>query len=347
MPRRKDRAGKPARYASSRHHDPLPFAAMATGFVYHDRFLKHDTGPGHPERPDRLRAIVDGLRGDGSWDRLTHLDFDPAPASVLERLHSPGYVHRVFETCASGLSYVDTPDSAVCEDSAEIAALAVGGVLRAVEAVVRGEVGNAFCAVRPPGHHAEVGRSMGFCLFGNAALAADAAVRDHGLSRVAVVDFDVHHGNGTQHLLEDRADVLFASLHEDPNHQYPGTGFAHETGRGDGDGFTLNVVLPSGSGDNALLAAFNDAVAPRLDAFKPELLVFSAGFDAAADDPLGHLKVSPAGFNALASSLLDVAQRHAAGRVVSVLEGGYDLDALSAAVSGHVGMLLDAAGGGA
>ncbi|MEM6458675.1 MAG: histone deacetylase [Planctomycetota bacterium] len=320
---------------------------MATGFVYHDRFLDHDTGPGHPERPDRLRAVVDGLRRDGTWDRLKHLGFEPAAASVLERLHSPGYVHRVFETCASGLPYVDTPDSAVGEDSAEIAALAVGGVLRAVGAVMRGEVDNAFCAVRPPGHHAEIGRSMGFCLFGNAALAADAAVRNHGLSRVAVVDFDVHHGNGTQHLLEDRADVLFVSLHEDPTHQYPGTGFAHEAGRGGGDGFTLNVPLPSGGGDDALLAAHDETVAPRLDAFAPELLVLSAGFDAAADDPLGHLNVSTAGFNALTSRLLDIAQRHAAGRVVSVLEGGYDLDALSAAVSGHVALLLDAADGGA
>ncbi|MEO1237910.1 MAG: histone deacetylase, partial [Planctomycetota bacterium] len=298
-----------------------------TGLVYDERFLEHDTGAGHPERADRLRAIVDRLRRDGLWDKLEHLEFGPASASRLERLHSPGYVHRVEEACAHGLAYVDTPDVAVCAASDGVARRAAGGVLRAVEAVMAGEVGNAFCAVRPPGHHAEAGRAMGFCLYANVALAAEALVEDHGLSRVAVVDFDVHHGNGTQHLLEGRADVLFVSVHEDPTQQYPGTGFTQETGRGAGEGFTLNVPLASGAGDAAWDAAFEAEVLPRLEAYRPEFVLVSAGFDAAAADPLGHLAVSNAGFVGATRRLVEVAQRHAGGRLVSVLEGGYDLEA--------------------
>ncbi|MEM9914841.1 MAG: histone deacetylase [Planctomycetota bacterium] len=318
---------------------------MATGFIYDERFLDHDTGPGHPERPDRLRAIVAGLHSAGLWDRLEHLAFEAATPSRIERLHSPAYVHRAIETCASGMGYVDVPDSAVCEASADLAMLAVGGVMRATDAVMRGEIDNAFCAVRPPGHHAEMGRSMGFCLFGNVALAAESLIADHGLDRVAIVDFDVHHGNGTQHLLEDRADVLFVSVHEDPMHQYPGTGFAQETGRGAGSGFTLNVPLPPGSGDAAYQAVFHEQIIPKLDAFAPQFVLVSAGFDAATADPLGGMRVTTPGFVEMTEKLLAVADRHAAGRLVSVLEGGYDLDALAAAVCGHVGALLESASG--
>lgn len=318
---------------------------MTTGLIYDDRFLNHDTGPGHPERPDRLRAIVAALKSAGLWQRLEHLTFDASTPSRLERLHSPAYVHRVIETCESGMSYVDVPDSAVCAASADLAMLAVGGVLRAVYAVMRGEIDNAFCAVRPPGHHAEMGRSMGFCLFGNVALAAESLIADHGLDRVSIVDFDVHHGNGTQHLLEDRPDILFVSVHEDPVHQYPGTGFAHETGKGDGAGFTLNVPLPPGSGDAAYRAAFDDAVIPKLDAFAPQFVLLSSGFDAATADPLGGMKLSTPGFVEITQQMLAVADRHAAGRLVSVLEGGYDLDALAAGVCGHVSALLESGDG--
>lgn len=317
---------------------------MTTGLIYDDRFLNHDTGPGHPERPDRLRAIVAALKSSGLWERVEHLAFETSTPSRMERLHSPAYVHRVIETCASGMPYIDVPDSAVCEASADLAMFAVGGVLRAVDAVMQGEIDNAFCAVRPPGHHAEMGRSMGFCLFGNVALAAESLIADHGLDRVAIVDFDVHHGNGTQHLLEDRADILFVSVHEDPVHQYPGTGFAHETGKGDGTGFTLNVPLAPGSGDAAYRAAFDDAIIPKLDAFAPQFVLLSSGFDAATADPLGGMNVTTPGFVAMTQQILAVANRHAAGRVVSVLEGGYDLDALAAGVCGHVAALLESGG---
>lgn len=318
---------------------------MSTGLIYSDRFLAHDTGQGHPERPDRLRAIVQRLKADGLWDRLTPLDFEAAGRSRLERLHSPKYVWRVFEACAHHLPYIDVVDSAICEDSADIAELAVGGVLRAVGAVMDGEVRNAFCAVRPPGHHAEADRSMGFCLFANVALAAEALLSDHGLERVAVVDFDVHHGNGTQHLLEERGDVLFVSIHGDPLSLYPGTGFEQEVGRGDGHGHTLNVTMRPGAGDEVYLDAFDTKVIPALRDFAPQFLLISAGFDAADGDPLADMRVTTAGFEAMTRRLLDVADEYAQGRVVSVLEGGYDLSALSAGVSAHIGVLLDKGAG--
>lgn len=314
---------------------------MSTGLIYSDRFLEHDTGQGHPERPDRLRAIVQRLKADGLWDRLTPLDFEAAGRSRLERLHSPKYVWRVYEACAHQLSHIDVPDSAICEDSADIAELAVGGVLRAVAAVMAGEVDNAFCATRPPGHHAEADRSMGFCLFANVALAAEALLSDHGLERVAVVDFDVHHGNGTQHLLEKRGDALFISIHGDPLSLYPGTGFAHETGWGQGQGRTLNIEMRPGSGNAHYLQAFDEQVVPALHDFAPQFLLISAGFDAADGDPLASMRVTTEGFEAMTRRLLDVAAEHADGRVVSVLEGGYDLASLAAGVSAHLRVLLD------
>lgn len=318
---------------------------MNTGFIYDPRFLEHDTGPGHPERPDRLRAITQRLRADGLWDRLAYLPFDAADETRLQRLHTPGYVRRVCAACAAGQPYIDTAESVICPVSDGLAKLAVGGVLRAVSAVMSGEVDNAFCAVRPPGHHAEADRSMGFCLYGSVALAAEALIADHGLERVAVVDFDVHHGNGTQHLLEDLADVLFVSVHQSPETCYPGTGFAHETGKGAGEGFTLNVPLPPGSGDGEYFAAFDEIILPRLETFAPQFLLLSAGFDAAAADPLAQMEMSTAGFAGITERLLAVANRHAGGRIVSVLEGGYDLDALSAGVAAHTGLLLDTAAG--
>ncbi|MEM7625264.1 MAG: histone deacetylase [Planctomycetota bacterium] len=318
---------------------------MSTGLIYDPRFLEHDTGPGHPERPDRLRAIVQRLEADGLWDRLARLPFDTANGARLERLHAPRYVTRVHEACAMGQPYIDTVDSAICPASDGLARLAVGGVLRAIGGVMKGEVGNAFCAVRPPGHHAEADRSMGFCLFGTVALAAEALIADHGLERVAIVDFDVHHGNGTQHLLEDRADVLFVSVHQNPQTCYPGTGYAHEIGIGKGEGFTLNVPLPPGVGDSEYGAAFDRAILPRLEEFAPQFLLLSAGFDAAAADPLAQMELSTEGFAGITERLLGVARRHAEGRVVSVLEGGYDLDALASGVAAHVGLLLDTAAG--
>lgn len=318
--------------------------AMRTGFVYHDRFLDHDTGPGHPERPQRLRAIVNKLRDTGQWDQLHHLHFEPADLALIDAVHDPLYVRRCFATCQAGQSHIDVMDCAICPDSAKVAQLAVGGALRAVDAVMADEVDNAFCALRPPGHHAEYDHAMGFCFFNNIAIAAAHLLDKHQLERVAIVDFDVHHGNGTQHLFEDRADVLFISLHEDPQFLYPGTGAVEEVGKAQGHGHTLNITMPPRSSDEAFRHAFVYKVAPALARFKPQFLLISAGFDAAMEDQLAHLEVTHDGFEWIARFLKQQAMQLCDGRLVSLLEGGYDLASLSECVCRHVKVLMEDAG---
>ncbi len=313
-----------------------------TGLIYDDRFLLHDTGAGHPERAGRLKAIVQRLKDDGVWDKLAHLPAQPAELKWIHRLHDERYVARLKQACEKGDAIIDTPDCPICPRTYDIALLAAGGALAAVDAIMEQRVTNAFCTMRPPGHHAEKNHAMGFCFFGNVALAADYAIARHGLKRVAVIDFDVHHGNGTQHLLEDRRDVLFISLHEDPRYLYPGTGFAEETGIGEGAGYTINLPLVPPAGDAEYTRLFETRVIPALDDFKPQLVVISAGFDAAMDDPLAHMEVTAEGFAWMTQQLVDVARRHADGRLLSCLEGGYDLNNLAGGVSAHVRELMKA-----
>jgi acetoin utilization deacetylase AcuC-like enzyme len=317
---------------------------MSTGLIYDPKFLEHDTGPHHPERPDRLRAIVDRLKAHHQWDRFVHLPFKPATVADVTRLHDAGYVERLRQACERGETYIDVADSAIGPHSFDIGLLAVGGAFAAVDAVMAGRVTNAFGAVRPPGHHAERDRSMGFCLFNNIALAAERLLSKHGLERVAIVDFDVHHGNGTQHLFEHTQQVLFISLHEHPVYLYPGTGFGYETGKDTGQGYTLNVTLEPGSGDEAFRSEFLRKVLPAIDRYEPQFVLISAGFDASADDPLAHLKATPDGFAWMTRQLKQCAEMHCQGRLVSLLEGGYDLRSLSECVSRHVDVLLADAG---
>jgi acetoin utilization deacetylase AcuC-like enzyme len=313
---------------------------MPTGLIYSERFLEHDAGPMHPERADRLRAARARLEHARLWDTLVHLEFTPAERAAIERMHDSAYVERVFDSCRRGEPFIDTPECAVCSRSAEIARLAVGGAIAAADRVMGGSVANAFCLVRPPGHHAEKSRAMGFCLFNTIAIAAQHLIDAHKLKRIAIVDFDVHHGNGTQHLFESRADVLFISLHEDPDHLYPGSGYADERGIGAGEGFTINVPLPPGSDDEAYDTAMREVVIPALDRYQPQFLLISAGFDAAAADPLGHMLVTADGFEAITRRLADAAERLCEGRIVSLLEGGYDLDALAEGVERHARALM-------
>ncbi len=313
---------------------------MATGLIYDDRFLAHDTGPGHPERPARLTAIVERLKSLHLWDRLTHLEFGPADLRCVERIHSPAYVRRLKAACEAGEPFIDVPDSAICPRSYEIALLAAGGVLAAADAVMAGRVTNAFCAVRPPGHHAERDRSMGFCLFNNVAIAAQYLIDRHGLKRVAIVDIDVHHGNGTQHAFESRPDVLFVSLHEHPSYLYPGTGSGWETGEGEGQGATINIPLDPRSGDEEYRRQMVFRVLPALERFAPEAILISAGFDAAAGDPLAHLELSPRGYQWVAQRLKAAAERACGGKLISVLEGGYLLGILAECAALHVETLL-------
>ena len=316
---------------------------MPTGYIYDELFLEHDTGSGHPERAERLRAINQRLREKGMWDELAHLPFGPAPRERIERVHTRRYVERVFKACAASGPYVDTPDVTVSSRSAEAAQLAAGGILAAVEAVEKGEVDNAFCAVRPPSHHAERELAMGFCLFNHIVIAADDLIAERGYERVAIVDFDVHHGNGTQHMLEHRSDVLFISMHEHPYYLFPGTGFAHEQGVGDGEGFTLNIPLEPGAGDDRYRQVMQEQILPALEQFEPQFMIVSAGFDAAMTDPLAHMCVTPTGFEWITRQLKAVAQKYCQGKMVCSLEGGYELEALAESVARHVGVLAERA----
>jgi acetoin utilization deacetylase AcuC-like enzyme len=301
---------------------------MATGFVFDERYTLHDTGPGHPERPDRIRAIGERLRGSGIWDRLSHIEALPAAPEAIERVHPVPYIRGIEAACAAGRDHLDA-DTALSAQSYEIALLAAGGTLAACDAVMRGEVRNAFAAVRPPGHHAERDRAMGFCLFNNVVVAARHLQGEHGVGRVLILDWDVHHGNGTQHILEEDPTVYYISLHQWP--LYPGTGAASERGRGAGEGFTLNLPIPAGCGDDEYMAAFEEA-GQEMDRFAPEFILISAGFDAHRRDPLAGMRVTEDGFRRMARRMLDLAAKHCGGRLVAVLEGGYDLDGLSGSV---------------
>jgi acetoin utilization deacetylase AcuC-like enzyme len=306
-----------------------------TIFYTHEAALQHVTPPGHPEQVARIEAI---LRAIGA-ERFGGLDRREAPlgerADVL-RCHPIEYVARVEAAIpAEGWVSLDA-DTHVSPGSLEAAMRGVGAVCSAVDAVIGGEARNAFVAMRPPGHHAETETAMGFCLFGNAAIAAKRALDHHGLARVAVLDFDVHHGNGTQDLLWSEARTLFASSHQMP--LYPGTGGAHETGAFDN---VLNVPLAPMTGGAEMRRAWGDMIVPAVDDFAPELVIISAGFDAHRDDPLANLNWSEADFIWVTEAICDVAEAHAGGRVVSTLEGGYDLNALAASVAAHVGVLME------
>jgi len=306
---------------------------MRTGIVTDESFLAHDTGAGHPERADRLRAIYGWIEGRRSseWIRVPTREASPGE---LARIHVPEHVERVAAT-ARLPHYAFDADTPVSSRSFAAASRAAGGVLALVDAVMAGEVTNGFAFVRPPGHHAERDRAMGFCLFNNVALAAAHLRAAHGLERVLVVDWDVHHGNGTQHAFYRDPNVLFISSHQYPF--YPGTGAAREVGSGEGEGFTLNLPFPAGYGDAQYVRAFLDVVEPVARRFAPQFLLVSAGFDAHRRDPLAGMQVSEQGFAKLARVLLRVARDVCGNRLVAVLEGGYDLEALTRSVEGVLG----------
>ena len=307
---------------------------MATLLYTHPACLKHDTGPHHPERPERLRAILAALQGE-TFAALDRREAPRAEKAQLTRIHPEWYVNWVLgQIPKEGWAGLDA-DTIVSSDSGEAALRAAGAVCAAVDAVLAGEARNAFCAVRPPGHHAEPEQAMGFCLFNNVAVAAQQARAAHGLKRIAVVDFDVHHGNGTQAVFERDADLFYASTHQSP--LYPGTGQAHERGTA---GNVVNAPLPPFAGSAEFRAAMEGVVLPALDAFRPELVLISAGFDAHTRDPLASLNLVEDDYGWVTRQLCAVAARHAQGRVVSALEGGYDLKALAASVSAHVDALL-------
>ncbi len=306
------------------------------GLLWDGQFMEHRTGAGHPERPRRLEAIRDGLEERGLFERLVRIEPTPVDREALLHLHTPEYLARLEQACHDGRPYIDAPDSAIGAKSFEVARLAAGGILEAVRRIGRGELRRAFCAVRPPGHHAEADRSMGFCLLANAALAADTYRREFGARRILILDWDVHHGNGTQHLFEADPQVYFISLHGHPDTLYPGTGYAHERGIGAGEGYTLNLPMLPGANDDDYRRAFEEQVLPAARRFRPELLIISAGFDAHFADPLAALSVSDDGFAWMSAQAIALANECCDGRVLSVLEGGYDLAVLRRCVAEHV-----------
>ena len=309
-----------------------------TGLVYHPAYLGHDMGAGHPESPNRLRAIMQQLEQSGTAARLTMIAPREAEDEWIMPIHTPAYLSMLKTNApASGRLSLDS-DTSMSPGSLTAAYLAAGGVLAAVDAIMNKQVEHVFCAVRPPGHHAEAGRAMGFCLFNNVAIAARYVQKKYGLKRVLIVDWDVHHGNGTQHSFEDDPSVLFFSTHQFPH--YPGTGRESERGRGAGEGFTINVPMEAGEGDEEYRAVFRKSLVPAADAFKPEFVIVSAGFDAHKDDPLASMGLTEEGYADLTGIVAGIATRHAGGRLLASLEGGYHLTSLAASVDRHIQALL-------
>ncbi|WP_447979642.1 histone deacetylase family protein [Candidatus Nitrospira bockiana] len=310
-----------------------------TGFMYHPAFLEHDMGVGHPESPARLRAIVSRLQDNGLVERLVPIQAVPVADEWILRVHAPSYLEMLKRRAPTiGRVSLD-PDTSLSPGSLPAAYLAAGGALAAADAIMAGGVQHAFCAVRPPGHHAEHNRAMGFCLFNNVAITARYLQHRYRLSRILVVDWDVHHGNGTQHTFYDDPSVLFFSTHQYPH--YPGTGLASETGEGRAKGFTINVPMRAGAGDDAYLEVFRTVLQPAAARFRPEFVIVSAGFDAHRDDPLAGMALTEDGYGELTRLVADLAKRHCGGRLVSCLEGGYHLPALATSVERHLLALLD------
>jgi len=298
----------------------LPMAG--TGIVIDRRYLDHQTGAGHPERAERIAVLLPMI--EAATD-LVRVPPRPASGDELALVHDGAYVEEVADTEHKPWFAFDA-DTLTSPESYATARLAAGGFLALLDAIMSGAVRNGFAFVRPPGHHAERNRAMGFCLFNNVAVGAEYLRRRQGLRRILIVDWDVHHGNGTQHLFESDQGVLYVSTHQYP--YYPGTGAIDEVGHNDGEGYTVNVAFPAGFGDAEYREAFQKIIEPIARQYDPQFVLISAGFDAHLRDPLGGMQVTESGFTAMAHALLDVARDHCDGRCAAILEGGYDLQAI-------------------
>jgi acetoin utilization deacetylase AcuC-like enzyme len=307
-----------------------------TGLVWSDGFLDHESRPGHPESPKRLEALLTAIREEGMRESLIFLEPYIPGMESLHAVHDPAYLEAFREAAARGDRHFAVRDCAISEGSYEAALLAAGGVMAGIDAVLSGCSDNAFCAVRPPGHHAGRSTAMGFCFLNNVAAGARYARSAYGVQRIYILDWDVHHGNGTQALFDEDPLTFFCSLHEHPSFCYPGTGRRLEKGRGAGSGATLNIPLAPHAGDREMIEAFEREVVPSIEAFRPELILLSAGFDAHRDDPISGLECTEDAYVHMTRRLLELADRHCEGRVVSVLEGGYRTESLVSSAIAHI-----------
>jgi acetoin utilization deacetylase AcuC-like enzyme len=313
-----------------------------TGFLYDDRYQEHLTGNYHPEVPDRLPAVYKGIQEAGLLEHLTLIKAVPADIKWIETVHDPQYIKRFEKACNSGSPIFDSPDNQMCQATYQVALLAVGGVLEATRLVMEGELDNAFCAVRPPGHHAEASQAMGFCYFNNVAIAARYIQRQWDVQRVGIVDFDVHHGNGTQHIFERDPTVFYYSIHQHPTFAYPGTGREFETGKDAGHGYTKNSPMLPGHGDNEYQQILQRDLVPAFADFKPQVILVSSGFDGHIEDNMSDMKLTTEGFTWIIKLIVELAAEHAAGRLVSILEGGYSIRQLPELARNHIKVLMDA-----
>ena len=307
---------------------------MKTGLIYDSRYLNHDTGSGHPESPQRLLSATDFIWDKPWFKQLKQYTTQPADRVWLEQIHNHAYIERARATCLSGAPYLDSMDVAISKESFDIALLAAGAPMILADNIMKGEIDNGFALLRPPGHHAENNMAMGFCLFNNAAILTRYLQKQHGLDKILILDWDVHHGNGTQHSFEDDPSVLYISCHQYPF--YPGTGAYSETGTGHGAGATLNCPMSAGSTDKDYEQIFIEIILPKIDEFAPEFIVISAGFDAHRDDPLAEIRLSTECFGWMTQRIVEKAQQYSGGHIISILEGGYNLKALPFCVEEHL-----------
>ena len=311
-----------------------------TGFLFDRRYMLHETSSYHPEIPERLDAIYKGINEADLFPKLTLISGSRADLKWVETVHDKDYINRFQDACVAGEKIFCHPDNQMCCETFETALLAVGGILDAVDMVMKGEIDNAFCAVRPPGHHAEKAEAMGFCYFNNVAIAARYLQLQWEITNVGIIDFDVHHGNGTQHIFEQDSSVFYYSIHEHPSFAYPGTGREFEYGSGLGYGFTKNSPALPGQGDLEYTKLIKKDLLVDFEKFRPEVILVSAGFDGHIDDDMSGIKLSTKWYSWIMEKIMELSDSYSNGRLITILEGGYSLKRLPELARNHVNVLL-------